>query len=360
MQTSRAESLLLLAVAALDSNLAAGQSAATIEDCVRCDMHVERIATFGGDERDYDIRHGDRKLVRLQDSTFLAVPFTADHILRLDHHGNKLAVIGRPGSGPGEFRNINTLTLGPGDSIWVHEHTRLQVLGPDGAYVRSVELAVTPLTVLPAGPDAYLMAVEILTPELAGYPLHILDKASGKLRSFADGPIVRDPNRPTSVYRTIEVAGKVAVTSSWKRYELTYWQLPEMTRTRVLRRDVDWFPPDDFTPWPGPASAMPPKPNLFALDIDNWSHTWVVVNRAADDWRPNPDDDTHGRATANGHYRKAIIERIDPQEGRVVGRAILPNTEVIGFAGDALVYSYRESPAGAILVDVWQLTPNPS
>ena len=61
-------------------------------------------------------------------------------LLLCDEHGRLCARAGRQGGGPGEFRELTSVSVGPGDSVLAYdgrEH-RLSVFDPDGSFVRAV------------------------------------------------------------------------------------------------------------------------------------------------------------------------------------------------------------------------------
>lgn len=65
------------------------------------------------------------------------------HELRwFDAAGAHVRTAGGEGDGPGEFRRIAALAVGPGDSalVWDGQARRVSVFGPDGAFVRSFAL----------------------------------------------------------------------------------------------------------------------------------------------------------------------------------------------------------------------------
>lgn len=77
--------------------------------------------------------------------------------------GGHIGVLGGRGDGPGEFRNVGTLSVGQADTIFAYDrrHRRLSVLHPDAGYVGSVTMAIDPeafrvTDVWALGPDTFL------------------------------------------------------------------------------------------------------------------------------------------------------------------------------------------------------------
>ncbi len=92
----------------------------------------------------------------LSDGRIVVVDAEARRLLLFDAKGTLLKVMGRRGAGPGEFRNVASVTLLPGDSILTFDTSlrRLTVWHPDNGYVRSMPVGGTSLESWPA--DAWL------------------------------------------------------------------------------------------------------------------------------------------------------------------------------------------------------------
>src|SRR5690606_15967721 len=63
-----------------------------------------------------------------------------------DSSGKFQRLIGREGSGPGEFRGIGAVVFGTADSVFLFDNmsSRMTVLGPDFEFGRSAVLAMPP------------------------------------------------------------------------------------------------------------------------------------------------------------------------------------------------------------------------
>lgn len=77
---------------------------------------------------------------RLSDGRIVLVNQGSQQIRFYDQQGRFLSAGGRPGEGPGEFRDAFYLWVLPGDSIWVGDYDPWQflVFGPDAKWVRTV------------------------------------------------------------------------------------------------------------------------------------------------------------------------------------------------------------------------------
>jgi hypothetical protein len=91
-----------------------------------------------------------------------------------DTLANRLWVIGRDGSGPGEFRNIRDIKIGPNHEVWVHDpsNARITRLGPSGNVAGFVSVqqvghsetivpaTATTVTLLPSYADADILTID--------------------------------------------------------------------------------------------------------------------------------------------------------------------------------------------------------
>ena len=70
----------------------------------------------------------------------------ADQLHLFGSDGRHVAVLAGQGDGPGEIQDVGTLSVGPGDTLYVFDrrHRRLSVLHPDGGFLRSVSFAAVP------------------------------------------------------------------------------------------------------------------------------------------------------------------------------------------------------------------------
>ncbi|GEM_PF-3514729 len=72
----------------------------------------------------------------------LVADWGADVMHLFDSNGSLIRTVGRPGDGPGEFREVRSVTVLPGDTavVYDHPHRRVEVFGPEGEYVRTVRM----------------------------------------------------------------------------------------------------------------------------------------------------------------------------------------------------------------------------
>ena len=92
----------------------------------------------------------------LNDGRIVVVDAAANRLLLFDASGKLVRTLGRRGEGPGEFRNVGSLTVMSGDTLLTFDGSlrRLTVWHPDVGYVRSVRVGGTSLESWPV--DAWL------------------------------------------------------------------------------------------------------------------------------------------------------------------------------------------------------------
>ena len=115
-----------------------------------------------------------------------------DHILVVGPDGSLIRTVGGRGEGPGEFDNVTTAIIGRDGSYTVMGFTQIDLLEPDGEFVRRISMDPMTTGMAMASlalPDGRLVATQIVRfgedeqPEEAGRPIHLfpLDGAEPEL-----------------------------------------------------------------------------------------------------------------------------------------------------------------------------------
>jgi hypothetical protein len=165
------------------------------------------------------------------------------------------------------------------------------------------------------------------TPDLAGYPLHVLSTDGSVVRSLGyDG----GPYRVDMPYSGLRVLTACPNGTLWfatlTRYELTGVS-PDGTET-LVRRKARWFEPHASRPL-YTEEAGPPPPMLQALHCDDENRLWTLTHVADPSWRSAglrpANRDYHGTKWETrfqpDRYYDTIIEVIDTRRGRVITAA---------------------------------------
>ena len=105
-----------------------------------------------------------------------------DHILVVGPDGSLVRTVGGRGEGPGEFDNVTTAIVARDGSYTVMGFTQIDLLEPDGEFVRRITMDPMTTGIAMAGmalPDGRLVATQIMRfgegeqPEEAGRPIHL-------------------------------------------------------------------------------------------------------------------------------------------------------------------------------------------
>ncbi len=298
--------------------------------CRRCEIHRTPLPSLGDESGEGIIESELSRAV--QDSrgrVYLAGPY-ANQITVFDSRARFLKRLGRPGNGPGEFAGIGSLHVGPGDSLFVLDNpqSRLSVFSPEMEFVRSVPLALAPEVeneVLPDG--SIIIGRSILTPDLAGHPLHLLDGEGAHLKSFGNLSGIFRPDIPNILARAVSRSTGPFVWSG-RQVEFVIDRINTETGeiTQVLRRDARWFP-SRMRPQQGPGGTRP-EPGVVDLQEDDAGRLWVLLLVPDREWRkshvPPSAGDRHGTVTDWQGYYDTRIEVLDPERGNLIASLRIP------------------------------------
>ncbi|HWP36605.1 MAG TPA: 6-bladed beta-propeller [Gemmatimonadales bacterium] len=129
-----------------------------------------------------------------------------------DRDGRLVQTIGRPGDGPGEFRQPWRAAVVAGDRLAVLDlaHSHLSLFAPGGVYERRWSLpGFVASSLMPLdGGEQLVIALQIVADgrSLSPYALHVFDLAGRRLESFRETP---QPTRPGEANAMMLVAARV-------------------------------------------------------------------------------------------------------------------------------------------------------
>ncbi len=146
--------------------------------------------------------------------------YFSTHVHAYGPDGAFLKTLGREGEGPGEFKGINGMFVGPGDSLFVLDHLalRLSVFGPDREFARSAPMDVQPSGFDPIAPgwdpDHFYLSSNMRTPDLIGLPIHQVSYSGKRVASFGSTTGSYSPREPYDGLRIIADAGRGRIWSA--------------------------------------------------------------------------------------------------------------------------------------------------
>ena len=275
-------------------------------------------------------------------------------ILQYDSVGTFVKPISRRGEGPGEFRVVSAMAIGPGDSLHVFGG-RYAVFSPSGAFVRtstpfSTHYQVHSAVVLESG--ATIAQFVIPSADRAGKLFHMIGTPGDALRSFGESPDRLYVESFASARRRIAPASP---TSFWaaelSRYRIERWESGGRL-VQVFERRAECFPPwDPALPLANPTVARRP-PMVRTLAVDRVGRLWVSTTVADKNWTPQQGSRLGPNWTARAF--DTIVEVIDPRLGRVVHAERFPNA-FDALLGAGLISELIEDSAGMFSLLIWQL-----
>lgn len=124
-----------------------------------------------------------------------------------------------------------------------------------------------------------LLAADIQTPARVGYPIHLVDLESGTIQESFGSRTGEYPLGTRLSDRRIALGPgrSVWMAAQYKSYEVELWE--SNTLVRALRREVEWFPPDQESHgW-----EEKPSPMLAGIAADD-SLLWVFAFTADERW----------------------------------------------------------------------------
>ena len=322
--------------------------------CTACSIRLDLVSTLGGAGDAVDITTSS-VVVRRGDGYAVAPVGDRTQLAFYGRSGALERVAGRQGQGPGEFNNIRSLAVLPGQTVVVLDQ-RITLL-PAGAAAPVVSRA------LPAGISAgRLIALADGRLVVNNYrpgrqPICLFGTDLTLIRCFGDAAA---PTRdgPAGLERLIVPGdrGTIWAGTQQYRYAIERYDTGGHLIARI-ERDAAWFPasrPEDDPV--GSIRQSRPLPRLSGLWVDRGGRIWTAVLVPDQHWHataPAPRAGREGRPAPMvpvsewGQYFDTIVEVIDPVAGRVVVSQRFPGV-LAGFTSDGLMTELRETGDGLL------------
>ncbi len=317
--------------------------------CGRCRIALERVATLG-DARGPVSETG--LVIRGPGFYLVADPFFASEMRVYDLEGRYVRTVGREGAGPGEYRFIRAMRVGPADSLYVFDalNSRITVLSPFPAFqlarTAPLQARLTENGALLLGGDR--VVVNGSAPAIPDWQLHLIDLQGQFLRSFATPSTARGPAETT--YSLASGAPDRFWAASYKAYRITQWSTAG-SKLVELSGSPPW--------WQGPQrlkasqqrEAVTTSSGVVGIQTDVQGRLWILSRTPERDWEAAVGAD--GQIADRDGLADLILELVDPSVGRLIATRRLP-AAVGGFADRDHLFTIRELADGDVRIDVWK------
>jgi len=272
-------------------------------------------------------------------------------------------LIGRKGTGPGEFEGRTAFFIGRGDTLHAFSPRSGQYsvwTTPDYRVARTARMDVLPRSLLEA-PNGDLVIFGLSnTAERIGFPIHRYTRTGKYLSSMG----TKDPYAGTTTYFVQRHLSAGPAPHSFLSTHVWNLQIEEWTYDGQLLKtftaNPKWFGPllsEQSRPLPFGSPHIPPPAQITGLRMGEGGVLWVVVNLPAAKWREA--FTVYGRQSVDGpqpdqlYLWDSMIVAIDLKAGSILKHASFKG-KIGGFIGSD-VYVYIEAPSGDPQVEVWSL-----
>ena len=324
--------------------------------CSACSIAIERHLSLRVPATGPQLYLYNLIVVRPNDRYYVAPTKDLAGVLVFSSDGSFAHRIGERGEGPGKFRNIESLALGPGDSVYVFDvrDLHLTVLSPAGTIVRRVSVPGRVRNVAHLGRGVLVAHMPLNTPSEYGLPLHLLNPNGQLVRSF--GAAIDQQvaiGRDHVLYRVVARATDSTVWSSRvDSVALEEWSVTGRLLRRIegeLARRANDIGVTEY-------SKQDPGPRLRHIQQSSDGFVWVIMTFPSGAATSNSVGEQRQELRAQGgesppRALKTLIVAVDARSGRVLASRV--HDDVIeGISSDGYAYG-RTAPDGAI--QLWRL-----
>lgn len=341
--------------------------------CRTCNVRLSHVATVGSAEDEELLREGDR-LVVLPNGGFVAWGGDGP-LLRYDAKGKFVGTLGRIGSGPGEYRSIQSASVARGDSIALFAYGRLTVISATTGRGRTSQspnpTRAFRLRVLPSG-DAVIQHYAgppgpfvVMAPD--GTIRHAFGAAAA-LVTLQDNRQVPDYDGQQFLIAPAPFGGFWAA-SMYYRYGLQRWSTSGSV-LQSIRRVPTWWATYDYAALrasqvAGAGNAQP-LPYALGLWVDGRDRLFALTRVADASWEADPKAPRAPESGKEGprmpwvptgglgRYFDAVLDIYDGKSGEFLGS--WRNDDVLGEPiGQDLLAVRSEASDGVLSYRVWRV-----
>ena len=269
-----------------------------------------------------------------------------------DSTGEVLRAFGRQGEGPGEFISVSQVVVGPYDSLFVFETTKVSVLSPDaGEYVRRFWLDQVPMGRVRFAPDGTMYHVASAKREGRGSVLH-LDRDGNLLGSFGgdefvdgNGRVLLTPIAPTEDGLWI---------SEMFEYAFVRQDRDDLGSQKISL-DASHFSGSPGRYLEGAPYKRPGPPLVKDISLDEEGRLWILSWVPDLEWQPLDADTPMDKVNGNDLW-DSVVEVVDPKGGQVIATQRFDKAPY-WFVGPSLISMHEEDELGVRRIEVWRASP---
>ena len=285
--------------------------------------------------------------------------------------GEFLRDLGGEGEGPGEFRFIGAISVGPGDTLRVYDEAlrRVSTFLPDG-----LELVGTrrlPISFWPGGvlrlPDGRTVLNQLLRTEGgSGLPLHLVDAEGELVRSFGRQTRRMLPgDEPLLARELAEYRGDVVSVANF-HYVVEMWDPDTGRLITGFERRPEGFRPRRRGEVTDPEEGVPPSSQVWDLRVDREGRLWVLAQVPVEDWEEHVEMTTFRHEEFTERVPRiddieaydTVIDVIDLEARRLVATRRV-DAPLRGWVDPGHAFSYREADGVLPRLDVWEVSLEP-
>jgi hypothetical protein len=251
-----------------------------------------------------------------------ATTLLRDQLAVFDSLGRLVRMLGRRGTGPGEFASaVFPALMDPTDSLWAMDPrlNQVNIYSSELDFVRSFPFRFWPDFFLPDGSVVSVRTVE--DAELIGYAAHRVSREGHVLTSFGRDPPSYRPDQALLLEKIgVPTRDGLVWMTAIGRYELELWDPVSGRLLRTFTPDAPWF--IETTGNFGDYRTRKPTGAVTSLWADTIGVVWVLSQIADQDWEPCCDGGPapHEPATdeSMSRYNDWVLNAIHPETGRVL------------------------------------------
>lgn len=292
--------------------------------CDRCDLRLIEVVRLGDAEGEGVIESSFPQVV-MSDSGYLVFRRGGSSVRLFGDDGRFVRSIGRSGEGPVEFAGTVAGVQVIGDRIFVNDGRRraFVVFDQQGNLVETIGYGFMSGDFVSVGSDQVVVFSMDRSPDLVGYPLHLVDVSPGGTRSSPVHFGTEDANAWSArvplagfVIGTV-IGGPTVWWGSGGSPAIHEWSVNGV-HLQTIDGELPWFPKVAVLV---PDPSKPPPTTLKAIATDSGDRVWMLTQQADTGWRDAARQGAEGGITESsyGDYYDSRLDVFDLGNRRHLG-----------------------------------------